>query len=156
MSASYMGKLSTATTIRLLHFFPLCLWPLKPLELSQHCVTDTGRTCCLNYNHSIVHIFWNCHVSHTFVRFFCRHLYNFMPKELNTDRDGWHKKNLISIFIFVPLADITLQQLCETWVFHKDNWQTTEMPDEVNAITQIKACLEKKNVKKCCLAFHNI
>lgn len=58
------------------------------------------------------------------------------------------KKILISIFIFVPLADITLQQLCETWVFHKDNWQTTEMPDEVNAITQIKACLEKKKCQK--------
>lgn len=77
MSASSMGKLSKATTISLPPFFLLfAFWSLCTQGLSQHCATDTARTCHLNYNHGIAHIFKSLNyqsrrASHSSVQLWC-------------------------------------------------------------------------------------
>lgn len=141
-------------------FLPLCAWTLQPPELSQHFATDTGRTCYPYYNRSIVHIFESlycpsCHVSHTSVQ----HLWGYLldRKLAQSWTASIHKRGKLYLhfhFYVLLLSVITwLQQTPSDPSLHEDNWQTTEMPDERNAITQIKACLGKKMSKSAVMPF---
>lgn len=130
MSASSMGKLSKVMTISLPFFSPLCVWTLQPLELSQHSATDTGRTCYLNYNHSIVYIFETVHLVHLFHIHLCSFSadifwignfgikWSWIVAETVTLIFANHICTFISVFFFfffLPIPVLTsLQQLFKT------------------------------------------
>lgn len=154
MPVSSMGKLSKVMTISLLpFFFSFRVWTPQPLDLSQHCATDTGRTCYLNYNHHIVYIFESVRLVHLFHIRLCNFLADIFRIGNLCLKRSWiviktptlipanHISTFIPLFSYPFLSSLHCNN---SFKLHEDNWQTTEMPDEVNAITQIKACLGKK------------